>query len=102
MKLRHAGAFALMGWYLMSPPVMRIPRRGFVVNPAAGLGYWKIRGSYESSSDCDDAKGAILMLAADNPAKMPEDFSDLSPAVMSEVTGSLLCVSTGDPRLNSN
>jgi len=69
------------------------------VNPAAHLGYWKIRGSYGSSGDCEDAKGAMLKLAADNPAKMPDDFSDLSPEVMSEVTESLICISTDDPRL---
>jgi hypothetical protein len=100
MKLQHAGALVLMGWYLISPPVNLVPRRGYIVNHAAHLGYWKIRGSYESSADCDDAKGAMLMLAADNPAKMPEDFSDLSPEVMGEVTGSLVCVAADDPRLN--
>jgi len=41
----------------------------------------------------------MLKLAADNPAKMPDDFSDLSPEVMSEVTESLICIATDDPRL---
>src|ERR1700728_2500132 len=99
MKLCHAATLALTGWFLISPPVMRVPRRGDIVNPAANLRYWKIRGSYESSSDCDDAKGAMPMLAADDPAKMPVDFRDVAPAVMSEVTGSLVCIDADDPRL---
>jgi hypothetical protein len=102
MKLRHTAAFALAGWYLMSPPVMRIPRRGSIVNHDAQLRYWKIRGSYESSDDCDDAKGAMLMLAAGDPAKMPGNFADLSPEVLSEVTGSLVCVAADSPRLDPN
>ena len=69
------------------------------MNYAAHLGYWKIRGSYKSTDDCEDAKGAMLTLLAENPAKMPDDFADLSPAVRSEVIESLVCIATDDPRL---
>jgi hypothetical protein len=100
MKLPHTAALVLAGWYLMSPPVMRIPRRGSIVNHSAHLRYWRIRGSYTSSGDCDDAKGAMLMLASGNPAKLPEDYSDLSADVMSEVTESMVCVAADDPRLD--
>jgi hypothetical protein len=99
MKLRHATTLALVGWYLMSPPVMRIPRRGSIVNHTAHLRYWKIRGSYESFGECEGAKGAMLKSAAENPAKMPEDFIDISPTVLGEVTESLVCIASDDPRL---
>ena len=98
-KLRHAAALALTGWYLMSPPVIRVPRRGPVVNPVAHFKYWKIRGSYESSDDCEDAKRAMPMLVSENPEKMPKGFDDLSPAAVPEVIKSLVCIPADDPRL---
>jgi len=69
------------------------------VNHAAHLSYWKIRGSYESLGDCDHARGAMLIFTAANPPTLPEVFIDLSPSVMSEVTKSLVCISSDDPRL---
>jgi hypothetical protein len=99
MSARHAAALTLAGWLMLSPPVMRIPRLGSRVNHVAHLKYWKVRGSYESAGDCDDAKGAMVMAAEANPAKMPESFIDLSPTVVVEVTDSLICVPSDDPRL---
>ena len=102
MKVNYAATFALTAWYLLSPPVMRVPRRGNIVNPTASLSYWKVRGSYESAADCENAKGATITLAADNPTKIPADFKDLEPDVMSEVTERSVCVAADDPRLHSD
>ena len=99
MSFRHAAALALVGWYLMSPPVMRIPRMGLRVNPTASMGYWKIRGTYQSLFDCEDAKRAMLTLAEGDPANMPDAFADLSPLIMRAVTQSSVCISSDDPRL---
>jgi len=99
MKPRHTVALALAGWYLMSPPVMRIPRAESKVNHIAHLRYWKIRGTYPSRSDCEDARHAALELAKANPANMPDTYVDLSPSLLSEVANSEVCVSGDDSRL---
>jgi hypothetical protein len=98
MKLRHA-APALAVWYLMSPPVMRIPRYGAKVNPAAHLNYWKVRGSYASLADCDAAGRALFASIQANPENPPDGLWDLDSSVMSEVAKDLVCVSSDDPRL---
>jgi hypothetical protein len=90
VKRRHTVTLALAGWYLMSPPVMRIPRTGSGVNHAAQLRYWKIRGTYPSHSDCEDARRAALELAKANLANMPETYVDLSPSLLTEVANSLV------------
>jgi hypothetical protein len=100
MKLCHAAALALAVWYLMSPPVMRIPRLGSRVNHVAHLKYWKVRGTYPSAIACGEARGAMAMSVGANPEKLPDEFIDLSPEVMSEVTESLICVSSDDADLN--
>jgi hypothetical protein len=99
MKLHHAGAVALTTWYLMTPPVMRIPRYGSKPNPTAHFRYWTIRGTYPSLSDCDRAAAALLGRVNSNPNNLPEAFSDLDPSVMSEVTRNLACISSDDPQL---
>jgi hypothetical protein len=99
MKPRHAAAVALVGWYLISPPIIRIPRSGCRVNPAAKLRYWKVRGNYPSIGDCDAAGRAILKLANANSDHLPDDLIDLSPYALRELTQSLLCISSDDPRL---
>jgi hypothetical protein len=99
MKLHRAGALALASWYLMSPPIMRIPRSGSKLNPAAHLRYWKIRGTYPSLSDCDDAGRAMLGAATGNSANLSDDILDLSPSEMRELIKDLVCVSSDDPGL---
>ena len=96
MKLRHVPPLALAVWYLLSPPVMRLPRWAYEANTRARLKYWKVRGAYASLSDCDVAGRALIAL---DPAHLPDDFVDLPPAVISEVTKNLFCIADDDPRL---
>jgi|HubBroStandDraft_6_1064221.scaffolds.fasta_scaffold960485_2 hypothetical protein len=98
MKLRRC-ALALMTWYLMTPPVMRIPRYGSKPNPAAHFRYWTIRGTYPSLADCDRGAAALLKLINSHPENLPDAFSDLDPDVIGEVTRNLACVSSDDPQL---
>ena len=83
----------------MTPPVIRIPRLGSRVNPAAHLKYWRIRGRYGSLSDCDDAGRALLKMAKANPDNMPESVADLPSDVMDQVMRNLVCISSDAPRL---
>jgi hypothetical protein len=49
MKLRHAAALALVGWYLMVPP----SQRGGV-SLDAPLRSWRSFGNYDTARDCED------------------------------------------------
>jgi hypothetical protein len=52
MKLRHAAALALAGWYLMSPPFL--PFEGRVkVDTDAPLSKWEVLGSDDTAADCN-------------------------------------------------
>jgi hypothetical protein len=94
MMLRR-GAAVLVAWYLMTPPVIRVPRHGSIINPAAHLKYWKIRGSYASLADCDFAGRAVIKIAKDNPDNMPEGWEGVDLGLAQN----MLCVSDDDPRL---
>jgi hypothetical protein len=87
MKCRHAAALALVGWYLMTPPLARgVIDRG-VIEWDAPLTSWKIIGRYETHSECR----AVLVGYIEYPEHHP--FEKPLPSVPSA------CVSTDDPRL---
>jgi hypothetical protein len=100
MKQRHVVAVALAAWYLMSPPVMRIPRYGAKANPTALLHYWKIIATYESRSACETARAAVLAATETNPEQAPDALSDLSPLDMISASRAMVCVASDDPRLD--
>jgi hypothetical protein len=60
MKFRHAAALALMGWYLMFPPVPldtspegHVNRFSQKPDTNAPLTKWAIRGKYDRAKDCE-------------------------------------------------
>ena len=50
MDPRHVAALALVGWYLMVPPL-----QGAAVNITAPIAKWEIKQSFDSAARCDDA-----------------------------------------------
>ena len=54
MKLRHAAALALVGWYLMIPPIVRPPGREGTADTKAPLSKWVkvIRSAFDSEDAC--------------------------------------------------
>ncbi len=61
MNIRHAAAFALLGWYLLIPPVFspmgNHPRAFNDLN--ASLNRWDIQASFESDTSCEKEKERI-------------------------------------------
>ena len=61
MNLRHAAALALVGWYLLIPPVFSAmgshPRAFNDLN--AALNKWDIQGSFDSETSCVKEKKRI-------------------------------------------
>ena len=66
MNLRHAAALALVGWYLMIPPMYFVaslckcprPEDGTYVEPHAPLVRWQKWKLYNSGSACESARAA--------------------------------------------
>jgi hypothetical protein len=87
MKLRHAAALALVGWYLMVPPQTRTwwigPER---YDDAAPLSRWTTERSFDKAEACEAARLATQEQAGDAAIRM----------------GHAACVASEDPRLKAN
>jgi hypothetical protein len=100
MKPRHAAALALVGWYLMVPPLRHgKPTGADAVGPEAPLSVWQNMGSFDTAADCYKDLHSIRIrheagkdLQGDNlPADLKAEFLALD--------SDALCIATDDPRL---
>ena len=104
MNLRHAAALALVGWYLMIPPVefkgtATIPKSVFVASNAP-FSEWEMSGSFDTAKECEAARPAI---------GTPSDFRHQSAddaaakirmsAIVAFAKRYAQCIATDDPRL---
>lgn len=88
VTLHHAAALALVGWYLMMPPVLSGP------HPDAPLGEWEIIGVYDKAAECTDAQDKMRSLGIDADRAKRKLGGRMEARTMAE------CVATDDPRLN--
>ena len=92
MSFRHVTMLALVGWYLMLPPMgsvesRRNPSTGFyVAYSTQPLSTWEIEGSYDTAGECRSAVEQADQLARQN-------CPDCSAVAA--------CIATDDPRLKS-
>jgi hypothetical protein len=63
MNFRHATALALVGWYLIVPPMTYNTKAGLWVNFKAQPTDWTIIEKYKSKEDCMKALGGRDRLA---------------------------------------
>jgi hypothetical protein len=104
MNCSHAAALALVGWYLMMPPVSTYNGKAFV-DSEAPLWEWKgIGGRLNSIADCENAKQKSQKQAQhdnetglETAARMDANPPDQALAQF-ESARSMRCVSTDDPR----
>ena len=124
MKSRPAAALALVGWYLMAPPM---DQRTHKINLDAPLSEYMVWKSFDTARDCEadrkkDSDSEMAKVKADDAkdeALMKEENALPDGAVTSErrelwhkeqaasdeadtlisVGSSLTCVEAGDPRL---
>jgi hypothetical protein len=88
--LRHAPAFAMVGWYMMRLPVYRQPP--YIDAREPKLSQWMIMGSFDSADKCQ--------AAADEAHKKGDRSArdDLDRALIAS-GDSAQCIATDDPRL---
>jgi hypothetical protein len=88
MKLRHAAALALVGWYLMVPPS---------TDERAPLFQWEVVASYDSASACREA-----LHKSKDPAQVESDYPSLARLFAAQGFLAAQCIATDDPRLKGN
>jgi hypothetical protein len=116
MKVSHAAPLALVGWYLMMPPIVRMPHgsrnlsagkpiHGLVLGWtdegfSGALSHWQIVGSYDTAAEC---KAEIATL---RPSSIPNGLTSTEQKQYEQLQplqiGNALCIATDDPRLKEN
>jgi len=105
MNLRHATAFAFVGWYLMVPSVESCT--GAFSGGACHqvpLEKWQIVGTYDSPSGCEKVKSLWIekgqMYLADMEASNRSRTTRMSLDEASATTDmAAICITGADPRL---
>ena len=95
MKAHYAAALALVGWYLMGPPVYGVDVT--TMDPSAPLSKWNIEDSYDTARECREAlqeRRKASEHSSSLAAKMGV-LLDTDPRYVKE----LECIATDDPRL---
>ncbi len=92
MNLRHIAALALVGWYLMVPPI--VDGRAVISAPVSK---WVVNTPFDSASECDKAQ-AILVLRAKRDLEKSV-WKDTAVAVSFTQAQ---CIASDDPRLKPN
>lgn len=108
MKIRHAAALALVGWYLMTPPVT--DNNGhYMIAENAPLSDWKNIGGFDSADECTEYK---FWLNSGLKKRYGEDFGTrLARLLRSKGTYEIAsdaatlvaqCIASDDPRLKES
>lgn len=87
MKVCRAAALALLGWYLMMPPL----GADQLYDNTAPISKWSINSSFNNAMECIDRQAHMLQRAKDQHDKHGEN-AWLSSA----------CIVSDDPRLKGN
>ena len=99
MNPHHAAALALVGWYLMMPPVNPNNMR---VNTDAPISDWEIRNSFDSASQCERLRVQVHA-ASNNRAKYDARKSQQHPLLSyvewQKRSKAAVCISAHDPRI---
>jgi hypothetical protein len=90
MKLRHAAALALVGWWVMFPPLV-----GGRCQVNAPLSQWDKSGPFDTADQCKSAMAIDQLPSA--IAKTTNGDAESIKRIKAEQ-----CVSTDDPRLKGN
>jgi hypothetical protein len=101
MKPRHAAALALVGWYLMAPPVQE--KDGVQYN--APIAKWDIQHVFDSAAECDVAmqrwrsRAKKVWDALNSKKPLPHNADLDLPLEQVNQMGACECIASDDPRL---
>ena len=92
-EARHVAALALVGWYLLIPPLAATD--GLSIDTTAPLSAWNnMKPGFATKQECEDTKAKMIALHP-HPSSPPEQLRH-------EGAKAALCVPSNDPRLKGN
>jgi hypothetical protein len=95
MKLSHAAALALVGWYLMVPPTIK-KDGGYEADFNAPLSRWSVNTPFDSTTECAALNSEVVLEYKKRLDKAR--IHSFEWAVAQSLVDSQ-CISTDDPRL---
>jgi len=99
MRLRHAAALALVGWYLMLPP---LPIGKTEPDERAQLGDWYIFEPFDIASACQSELVQIADTKSERRKSLLADQGDDNQRYyLTRAFSHGECIATDDPRLKS-
>jgi hypothetical protein len=96
ITVRHAAALALVGWYLMVPPLTTSTAGRTLVNSSAPLTAWLTIASYDTARECNAVWTDTLRTRTAIVAALGEKSS---PFVKGGAVAAARCIASDDPRL---
>jgi hypothetical protein len=97
MKPRHAAALALVGWYLLLPPLVNAP---YKVDTEAPLASWKVYQTFDTRDECDKSRLAEQAKYKHTASAPVGTIKKGSRAFALQMTFAQ-CISSDDPRLKA-
>jgi hypothetical protein len=99
MKLHHAAALALVGWYLLMPPITMEGEKA-KIDGTVPLSQWN-RGDrvYETESACEEARTKLRAIAESHKNWIGPSGSLAAANDRYVLLTNQRCVATEDPRL---
>ena len=99
MNLRHTSALALVGWYLMTPPISTSGS----LNTDGPLSAWVEDSAHDSASACEQMKAEMLYATAAARSLFPDSAENkhgrATLALNNDRYLNARCIATDDPRL---
>jgi hypothetical protein len=86
VKPRHAAALALVGWYLLGPPLLRGQDGKLHIQNNVPLSHWEIMQFADTQQRCQMLRTPAVRLGPVHSAQQAAS----------------ICIATDDPRLKSN
>jgi hypothetical protein len=93
MNCYYAAALALVGWYLIAPPLIDNDPARLVAD--APISKWQVIASFDTALACENMR--VPLVESKNP------YDDPLSKKNSEIRSRrMFCISTDDPRLKGN
>ena len=96
MNLRHAAVLALVGWYLMVPPVNKTGDHEYGVDFGSALSKWAVNAAFDKASNCNALAGQMSSMGLKDLKKYPASSFKWA---LADMWTQCQCIATDDPRL---
>ena len=98
MKLHHAVALALVGWYLMLAP-RTSDTLPVTYDKAAPLSEWIVIGAFETTAECDKDRHKIPNEILQHQDQLSAEKRVAAKQTVINLLSSSECIASDDPRL---